>query len=200
MKCVETKTLFWLERFWVIKILIVDWRGHNHNPKRFCLTQNLQSEKCLSFDIKNKYTTEKRFHKIWSQVGIHICAFKWGVINTCWIFQIAGFASHTSYHLCLPSCDWPIFLIRNFVNLCCPFRRRTTGMIRRVGANPAIWKIQQDLITPHLNAPMCTVDRMKPIWLFLKVFFEPKKKPNRFSDIPLIWKKWNLDCFRTTCT
>ena len=33
---------------------------------------------------------------------------------------------------------------------------KSTKAIRRVGANPAIWKNQQEFITPHLKAPSCS--------------------------------------------
>ena len=58
---------------------------------------------------------------------------------TCWFFSDCWVRPHTSNHLCLPSRDWPVFWIRNFVYFCWPIRRRKTKMIRRVGANPAIW-------------------------------------------------------------
>ena len=55
-----------------------------------------------------------------------------------------------SNHLCLPSRDWPIFWIRNFIYLCWPIRRWKTGMIRLVRANPAIWKNQLFVCRDHL--------------------------------------------------
>ena len=89
-------------------------------------------------------------------------AFKWGVFfenlyaiylqiwktecykllmdfSDCWV------RPHTFNHLCLPSRDWPIFWIRNFVYLCWPISRRKTGMIRRVGANPESEKFSKSL-------------------------------------------------------
>ena len=69
----------------------------------------------------------------------------------CWFFSGCWVRPHTSNHLCLPSRDWPVFWIRNFVYFSWPIRRRKTEMIRRVGANPAIW-----------ISPFC---RFRVIWL-----------------------------------
>ena len=95
-----------------------------------------------------------RFLDFWSII-LQDGNFKWGVINSCWIFSDCRIRPHTSNHLYLPSPDWPIFWIRNFVYFCWPIRRLKTGMIRRVGANPAIWKIEQEFITPQLKLPSC---------------------------------------------
>ena len=52
----------------------------------------------------------------------------------------------------------PIFWIRNFVYFCWPIRRRKTGVIRRVGANPAIWKNSAKVYNASFNGAI--------LWIF----------------------------------
>ena len=88
---------------------------------------------------------------------------------------------HTSNHLCLPSRDWPIFWIRNFVSLCWPISAGQSGDGRQGwldvwGRTQQSERNQQEFITPHLKLPSCIS------WLKSKFYFCTKSEKN------VLWK------------
>ena len=89
---------------------------------------------------KSEFYSEFNGKKVFENFDLQDGAFKWGVINSCWIFSDYWVRPHN--HLCLPSRDWPIFWIRNFVYFC------QSGDGRQQSE-----KIQQEFITLHMKAP-----------------------------------------------
>ena len=69
----------------------------------------------------------------------------------CWFFSDCWVRPHTSNHLCLPSPDWPAEINKIPDSKYWPITRRKTKMIRRVGANPAIWKKSARILLIHLT-------------------------------------------------
>ena len=123
---------------------------------KFCQVKTCEKcAKLINIKIKTKIIKVNECYRFLNNVRIIQCES--GFIESplseinCWFFSDCWVRPHTSNHLCLPSRDWPVFWIRNFVYFCWPIRRRKTKMIRRVGANPAIW-----------ISPFC---RFRVIWL-----------------------------------
>ena len=99
----------------------------------FVFAQNIVGE-CIGWQL------QMRRYKLW----LHF--------SDCWV------RPNTSNHLCLPSLDWPKEINKIPGSKYWPITRRKTKMIRRVGANPAIWKFQPEFITPHLKLPSYIVN------------------------------------------
>ena len=160
----RSKLELWTERSllpdsaWPIKSRLIIWYKLYQSQKSFLVEEKNRNNFVLE-EMKRKYDSLKELISNYksNEMPMGSLQCESGFIESplseinCWFFSDCWVRPHTSNHLSLPSRDWPVFWIRNFVYFCWPIRRRKTKMIRRVGANPAIW-----------ISPFC---RFRVIWL-----------------------------------